>query len=205
MRANLAFSLAPSPAERRARRLESRLRRFAQLNAGSRLLQVGGGKDAELLYFSTGVRYIVEGASRYSDERADFADCGVQWIAARPERLPFDDGSLDVVLLTDVLDDAKDPAAVLAEARRVLAPGGLLWIVSRVAPPASGGLRLFKPEVELRRRATAKMLTEADLDRACRAARFRTQWRGWQPQGRDGDVCELLLQSESEIRCAMAA
>lgn len=44
--------------------------------------------------------------------------------------LSFDDGEFDTVILDDVLGAAKDPAAVVAEAKRVLAPGGRLLVLS---------------------------------------------------------------------------
>lgn len=67
----------------------------------------------------------------------DLLGCDVRMPRARPEgfdfrqisatgRLPFDDGSLDVVLVFDVLEHVPDPDATLAEAARVLAPGGRL-------------------------------------------------------------------------------
>ncbi len=43
--------------------------------------------------------------------------------------LPRDDGSADTVVLHQVLHFADDPAAVVAEAARVLAPGGRLLVV----------------------------------------------------------------------------
>ncbi len=45
--------------------------------------------------------------------------------------LPFDDNEFDTIILDDVLGDAKDPAAALAEAKRLLSDGGrLLLLVS---------------------------------------------------------------------------
>ncbi len=43
-------------------------------------------------------------------------------------RLPFPDGSFDLLLATDVIEHCPDDAAVLAEFRRVLAPGGRLLV-----------------------------------------------------------------------------
>jgi ArsR family transcriptional regulator len=44
------------------------------------------------------------------------------------EALPIDDGALDAATLLLVLHHLPDPAAVMAEARRVLKPGGRLLI-----------------------------------------------------------------------------
>lgn len=53
----------------------------------------------------------------------------VEFRAGELEALPVADGELDVALLALVLHHAAEPTAVLAEARRALAPGGRLLIV----------------------------------------------------------------------------
>lgn len=53
-------------------------------------------------------------------ERVDFR-------LARGEALPFPDGSMDVVVLNHIYEHVVDPAAVLADIHRVLAPGGVLY------------------------------------------------------------------------------
>jgi SAM-dependent methyltransferase len=45
------------------------------------------------------------------------------------ERLPFDDEEFDAILSFDVFEHVQDPAAVLAECRRVLKSGGRAFIV----------------------------------------------------------------------------
>ena len=57
----------------------------------------------------------------------DYAHCSVR--QADMYALPLPDTSFDVVLLQMVLHYAEEPAAALAEARRVLAPGGVLVVV----------------------------------------------------------------------------
>ncbi len=49
---------------------------------------------------------------------------GVDWVCGDAEKLPLPDSSLDAVTMAFGIRNCTDPAAVLAEARRVLRPGG---------------------------------------------------------------------------------
>lgn len=49
-------------------------------------------------------------------------------LAAAGERLPLADGSVDLVLFNHIYEHVVDPAAVMLELRRVLAPGGALFL-----------------------------------------------------------------------------
>jgi SAM-dependent methyltransferase len=55
--------------------------------------------------------------------------------------LPFADGTVDAVVMLDIVEHLADPAAVLAEARRVLRPGGALV----VSVPHKGPMTAFDP------------------------------------------------------------
>jgi ArsR family transcriptional regulator len=47
-------------------------------------------------------------------------------------RLPFDDQEFNTIIIDDVLADARDPVRALIEARRLLRPGGRLFILESV-------------------------------------------------------------------------
>lgn len=62
-------------------------------------------------------------------------------IAASGEALPFDDDSFDTVVITFTLCTVPDPRKVLAEARRVLKPGGQLLFLEHAGSPDPGPRR----------------------------------------------------------------
>ena len=80
----------------------------------------------------------------------------------RPKRLPFPDSSFDTAVFTLVLCTVPDPAAALAEAARVLRPGGRLLFVEHVrserrrpgplAGPAREALALLRRRLPLQPR-----------------------------------------------------
>ncbi len=100
-----------------------------------RLLDIGTGTGqllallADVVEFGLGVdasrAMLALARSRLSHPR--FARCAVR--QADMYRLPLAGASFDSVVLQMVLHHAEDPAAVLAEARRVLRPGGALVVV----------------------------------------------------------------------------
>jgi ArsR family transcriptional regulator len=77
--------------------------------------------------------------------RPGLSHCGVR--LADMYRLPFGDANFDLVVLHMVLHHAEDTASVLAEAARVLRPGGRLVAVDLAPhePAATLGLALRWP------------------------------------------------------------
>jgi 2-methoxy-6-polyprenyl-1,4-benzoquinol methylase len=51
-------------------------------------------------------------------------DAGLSWVVGNAERLPFDEASFDAYTIAFGIRNVTDRAAALAEARRVLRPGG---------------------------------------------------------------------------------
>jgi ubiquinone/menaquinone biosynthesis C-methylase UbiE len=92
-----------------------------------RLLDVGcgNGKVARLLR-----ERVAEVLAVDIDPSPEWQDApGLTFQVADGEQLPFADGSFDIVHSKDSLHHMNDPAAALAEYRRVLRPGGTLLVI----------------------------------------------------------------------------
>lgn len=70
-------------------------------------------------------------APRIEEARRRWSDvAGVSFVATPAEAMPFPDHSFDGVLLNEVLEHVADEVRALHEIRRVLAPGGFLFLMS---------------------------------------------------------------------------
>ncbi len=115
-----------------AQAVEQALLQVLPENGVGRMLDIGTGTGRllELLAprVSSGVGVDASRAmlalARSRLARADLAHCAVR--LADMYRLPLPDASFDLVVLQMVLHHAEDPASALAEAARVLRPGGRL-------------------------------------------------------------------------------
>ena len=79
------------------------------------MLDVGSGAKPYRPFFTRAREYVGV------DERDSGAD-----LHAPAEQLPVPDGHFQIVLCTQVLEHADDPARAVRELRRVVAPGGLV-------------------------------------------------------------------------------
>jgi ubiquinone/menaquinone biosynthesis C-methylase UbiE len=82
--------------------------------------------------------------------RRDRGSVDVRLLLADAQSLPFPDGSFDTVVTTFVFCSIPDPATGLAEARRVLRPGGQLLLLEHVLsgrPMAGRLMRVLNPFV----------------------------------------------------------
>jgi SAM-dependent methyltransferase len=60
------------------------------------------------------------------------------FLRADAQALPFGDGSVDAVVMLDIVEHMADPSAVFVEARRVLRPGGCLVVSVPYKGPLTG-------------------------------------------------------------------
>jgi SAM-dependent methyltransferase len=105
----------------------------------------GGYTNALLGYGASRVTGVDVEADRIERARERFAgDDRLHFEVSVGEVLPFADDSFDGVLLNEVLEHVESEPQVLAEARRVLRPGGLIAVMSpnRWFPFEGHGMRL---------------------------------------------------------------
>ncbi|MCJ2094909.1 methyltransferase domain-containing protein [Methylobacterium sp. J-072] len=106
---------------------------FAPL-PGKRVLDIGCGAGTlaqRLAEDGAAVTGVDPGAAAL--EKARSAVPGTRFEAASAEALPFPDGSFHGAVMLNALHHVPDPAAALAEAARILVPGGILVVVEPLA------------------------------------------------------------------------
>jgi demethylmenaquinone methyltransferase/2-methoxy-6-polyprenyl-1,4-benzoquinol methylase len=104
------------------------LRRALENAPGAELLDVGGGTgNYALALAEDGWRPVV--VDRSPAMLAHAARKGLQTVQGDATELPFTDESFDATMLVSMLHHVDSPARALAEAKRVLRPGGRLAVM----------------------------------------------------------------------------
>ncbi len=108
---------------------EAALVRSVDAKPGERLLEIGCGEGSNLFHLR-GHKAVCFGID-FSTAKAAFAHraIGIHAAAADATALPFASSSFDAVLIRDLLHHLPTPSLALAEARRVLRPGGRLTLI----------------------------------------------------------------------------
>jgi ubiquinone/menaquinone biosynthesis C-methylase UbiE len=91
------------------------------LHEDSTLLDAGCGRSAPVLVGFKGCARRLIGVDVVE---FDSSVVGVELHRCNLQELPFEDGSIDVVMARSVMEHVIDPASVYSEIRRVLKPGG---------------------------------------------------------------------------------
>jgi 2-polyprenyl-6-hydroxyphenyl methylase/3-demethylubiquinone-9 3-methyltransferase len=95
---------------------------------GSRVLDIGSG-GGFLTKELSDAGYEVTGIDPEMSAVSEAAEhVTASFVVAVGEKLPFADDSFDSVVCSEVLEHVEDPGAVLAEASRVLRPGGVFVV-----------------------------------------------------------------------------
>ena len=124
----------------RSREVRSLLEKFRDIGTDARVLEVGSGAHG-LIFFFGGQRGIgVDPLAHHYVTLFPAWQRRVPTVSAYGEALPFPDNSFEVVLSDDVVDYAQDPAAILNEIARVLAPSGTLYFSVNICHPVWSGL-----------------------------------------------------------------
>ncbi len=123
----------------RNRRLEP-LRERQVAEARGRVLEIGIGSGLNLPFYRRDIEAVI--GIDPSLELLTMARKHTAWLHfpvkllhGPAEELPLEDGSVDSVVITWTLCSVAEPARVLAEARRVLCPGGAMLFIEHGQAP----------------------------------------------------------------------
>ena len=128
---------------RRPDQVHRELRRRALAGLSGRVIEVGSGDGRSFEHYPTTVESVLAvepdpNARASAAERAAAAPVPIEIVDGDAEALPAEDDFFDAAVVMGVLCSVPDPAAALAELRRVLKPGGGLrfWEHVRSRNPA---------------------------------------------------------------------
>lgn len=112
-------------------------RRSIVSQAKGKTLEIGAGTGLNFDYYTAEAEPLVlsepeENMAKILSKRVDASGRTAEIVRAPGELLPFDDDSFDTVVGTLVLCTVEDPAASIAEVKRVLKPGGRYLLIEHV-------------------------------------------------------------------------
>lgn len=125
-----------NPAEQTGRISYEHLHRYAlcrEYVAGKRVLDMGCGTGYGSSILAGAAAHVTgadisEAAIRTAQARYGEAAGNLEYVRADCYALPFEDDSFDVVVANEIIEHVDDHDRFVAEARRVLAPGGLFLV-----------------------------------------------------------------------------
>jgi ubiquinone/menaquinone biosynthesis C-methylase UbiE len=140
----------------RARRLDAALQTVAdtRVRAG-KVLEIGSGPIGIVNFLKWGDRYAIDPLEHFYRTQPELVDLrrpGVTYMDGSGERLPFEDASVSLVLIENVIDHTHEPVAILKEIRRVLTSDGCLFLTVNVHTRWGAGLHAVLAVLRIDRR-----------------------------------------------------
>jgi SAM-dependent methyltransferase len=115
--------------------VRAKLEAVRPIAADARVLEVDCGAHGLIFFFGAENGVGVDPLADHYRSLFPLWQHRAKTIAASGEALPFEDASFDIVLCDNVVDHAHDPAQILFEISRVMAPGALLFFEVNVHHP----------------------------------------------------------------------
>ena len=100
-----------------------------------KVLEIGSGPIGMVACLKWGERYAIDPLAEFYKEKQSLVklrDSNVKYLAGTGEKIPFDDGFFNIVIIDNVLDHVSAPDHVLKEIYRVLSKNGLLYIIVNI-------------------------------------------------------------------------
>ncbi|MEX0685028.1 MAG: class I SAM-dependent methyltransferase [Balneolales bacterium] len=132
----------PSYLEDFASSIREKVSIVRDINEGNSIIEVGCGPVGIVPFLpckhniaTDPLNDIFEKHSKYVNFRKSARNKGTEYLTAKGEALPFEDGEFDFYITDNVLDHVDSPEDLLNEALRVLKPGGVAYIRLNVYHP----------------------------------------------------------------------
>ena len=97
----------------------------------TRILEIGSGPAGIITHLPSKFRCGIDPLEFFygrTEKCRQFRDRNVHYLSAQAEFLPYSNDSFNLLIIDNILDHCEDIAAVFKEMKRVLAPGGILYL-----------------------------------------------------------------------------
>lgn len=174
-----------------------RQRRRVGAAATGTILEVGVGTGRNLASYTDATSVVAVDPSvrmlEFAARRAEMASCPVELVRACGEDLPFPDAHFDTVVVTLTLCSIPDPAAFLAESRRVLRPDGKMVFLEHERSPRQGIAALQDLATPLWRRISGGCHLNRPTTATIRRAGFELT-NLWRSRGGGGSLVQGIAR-----------
>ncbi len=103
----------------------------ASIDSQTRILEIGSGPAGILTYLPSNHRFAIDPLEHFYGTQSrcrEIRDSEVKYAAAQAEYLPYTDNSFDFLIIDNILDHCENIDAVFSEMKRVLKPGGIIYL-----------------------------------------------------------------------------